>query len=154
MYVCEGEPLAQYGSGETEKPEVDNDGTYLSFLEIGKELQYFSGFAVFSYPKFCAAHTPIAQHLRFNTRLCKTHKRRYNLPAFTDTRSAVPSLQPSPKQALLARTAVGIIPISQTLQPPNQKSPPSPSKQQHFPCDGCRLARTPSFSASAPPALR
>jgi len=129
VYVCEGETLAQYGSGGAEKPAVDTDGTYLSFLETGKALPCFAGFAVFSYPKFSAAHTAIAQHRRFSPRRCKTHKHRCT----TDTRSAVPSLPPSPKRALLARTTVPLSPISQTLEPQNQKSPLNPSKQHFFP---------------------
>lgn len=60
MYVWEGEALAQYGSCGTEKPEVDKDGTYLSFHETGKELPEFSGLAMLGYPKFPAAHTPAA----------------------------------------------------------------------------------------------
>lgn len=145
MYVCEGEPLAQYGSGETEKPEVDNDGTYLSFLEIGKELQYFSGFAVFSYPKFCAAHTPIAQHLRFNTRLCKTHKRRYNLPALQIP--ALPSLPSNPARNKPSSPAPPWVlsPSHRHCNPQTRKAPQAPPNSNIFPVMGADLLAPPHF---------
>lgn len=149
------------GAGKQQSLETIRRDAPLFFQRWAHRAGFLRGLPAFSSPKFPAAHPSGAQPLRFNTQGCKT------------SAGAAVQLPPSSTRHQLRRAFPRTQPETRPPHPHgngNQPTPwtasPPPRAAQHPQTApnsnvlafclraGCRLVCAPSFSASAPPALK